>query len=192
MEPACKPNSVLLLKLSRSGDHSSGRRITAPLLRPTRKRPRLRKAGRINPFRFPIWSCTAGGLPSRRVSPPPLVSLYLTVSPSPGLPEGLLRAVYSLLHSSVGSPRLAVSQPADPEVFGLSSGHAPRASRHSNCNLRFEIHPERIPRPPNPLHDSPGSIARASTPARFRPLGSDFCKVSIEIVLEVVEKDLRR
>ena len=34
-EPACKPNSVLS---ELSGDHSSGRRITAPVMRPTRKR----------------------------------------------------------------------------------------------------------------------------------------------------------
>src|SRR5262249_54464081 len=39
-EPTCKPNSVLARgpRPQTSGDHSSGGRITAPLLRPTRKR----------------------------------------------------------------------------------------------------------------------------------------------------------
>src|SRR5262245_33024917 len=39
-EPTCKPNSVLDHgpRPGTSGDHSSGGRITAPLLRPTRKR----------------------------------------------------------------------------------------------------------------------------------------------------------
>lgn len=41
-EPTYKPNSVPALKFSAGGDHSSGRRIAAPLLRPTRKRPALR------------------------------------------------------------------------------------------------------------------------------------------------------
>src|SRR5262249_48117638 len=39
-EPTCKPESVLARgpRPQTSGDHSSGGRITAPLLRPTRKR----------------------------------------------------------------------------------------------------------------------------------------------------------
>src|SRR5215475_6921283 len=39
-EPTCKPNSVLAPgpRPETSGDHSSGGRIAAPLLRPTRKR----------------------------------------------------------------------------------------------------------------------------------------------------------
>jgi len=96
-EPTCKPNSVPAptLRPGTSGDHSSGGRITAPLLRPTRKRAfqvsslklwdlrfKRTEADRLQ-YRFPIWPCTAGGLPSRACRQTRWWSLYLTVSPSP-------------------------------------------------------------------------------------------------------------
>jgi len=101
-ELTCKPNSVPAPPKGAGGDHSSGRRITAPLERPTRKRPALRAHPKFSPFkpriwnpratrsgpdqpwfRLPIWSCTAGGLPSRTCRHARWWCLYLTVSPSP-------------------------------------------------------------------------------------------------------------
>src|SRR5580693_6363677 len=71
VQAARKPNSVL-------GDHSSRRRITAPLQQPTRKfrlafaSLRLNATGRCAPppeekrtDSLPIWSCSVWGLPCR-------------------------------------------------------------------------------------------------------------------------------
>src|SRR5204862_5818436 len=57
----CKPNSVLP---ERSEDHSSATRVAAVVEQPTRKL----NDGNGRFHRFPIWSCSAGGLPCRRRS----------------------------------------------------------------------------------------------------------------------------
>src|SRR5436190_16482941 len=59
VERTCKPNSVSVT----GEDHSSATRVTAVVEQPTRKLERERAVPR-----FPIWSCSAGGLPCRRRS----------------------------------------------------------------------------------------------------------------------------
>src|SRR5438270_663956 len=60
VERICKPNSVFLA----DEDHSSVTRVAAVIEQPTRKLSNGN--GRFH--RFPIWSCSAGGLPCRRRS----------------------------------------------------------------------------------------------------------------------------
>src|SRR5437867_7187170 len=101
-EPACKPDSVPV-PLGTGGDHPSGSRVAATLVQPTREH----RAGHP----LPAWPCSGWGLPSRPVTRP-LVSSYLTVSPSP-LPRR--RAVIGggrsvLCGTFRGSPRLGVTQ----------------------------------------------------------------------------------
>ena len=52
---ACKPGSVVR---ERTGNHSSGRRVTTPLEQPTRKRREPRHG-------FPIWPCPGWGFACR-------------------------------------------------------------------------------------------------------------------------------
>ena len=66
-EPADKPGSVV-------GNHSSGAVVAGGLLRPTRKRRGPR-------HRFPIWSCSGWGLPSRSVLPPARCALTAPFHP---------------------------------------------------------------------------------------------------------------
>ena len=70
-EPADKPGSVQRLIC---GNHSSGTAVTGGLLRPTRKRRGPR-------HRFPIWSCSGWGLPSRSVLPPARCALTAPFHP---------------------------------------------------------------------------------------------------------------
>ena len=93
------------------------------------------------------------------------------------LRNSALRAVYSLLHFSVGSPRLAVSQPAHPVVFGLSSRHAAARIPSFQINLKIWNSPRSVP------YDHPvcsatsyGSIARqeGTTRQADRPGRSDM------------------
>src|SRR5205085_9580495 len=60
VERICKPNSVFLA----DEDHSSVTRVAAVIEQPTRKLSN----GNGWFHRFPIWSCSAGGLPCRRRS----------------------------------------------------------------------------------------------------------------------------
>ena len=76
LQVACKPNSV-------EDDHSSRRRIAAPLKRPTRRFPAVPATGigtlvsapdqhasaaRVRPTdSLPIWSCSVWGLPCHRL-----------------------------------------------------------------------------------------------------------------------------
>src|SRR5712691_6220360 len=60
VERTCKPNSVSLA----GEDHSSVTRVAAVIEQPTRKLDN----GNGLFHRFPIWSCSAGGLPCRRRS----------------------------------------------------------------------------------------------------------------------------
>ena len=76
LQVACKPNSV-------EDDHSSRRRIAAPLKRPTRRFPTVpvtgigtrvsapgqhASAARVWPAdSLPIWSCSVWGLPCHRL-----------------------------------------------------------------------------------------------------------------------------
>src|SRR5579872_3836941 len=60
VERICKPNSVFLA----DEDHSSVTRVAAVIEQPTRKLD----DGNGRFHRFPIWSCSAGGLPCRRRS----------------------------------------------------------------------------------------------------------------------------
>ena len=61
VERTCKPNSV---SPCQGEDHSSVTRVSAVIEQPTRKLSNGN--GRFH--RFPIWSCSAGGLPCRRRS----------------------------------------------------------------------------------------------------------------------------
>jgi hypothetical protein len=141
-ERTYKPNSVPTLKSNTGGDHSSWRRITAPLMRPTRKRPALRahlkfhrlnlkfeihaqrEVSRINPNSASLFGLAPQGVClADDVATAAGDAFTSPFHHRPARLEDTLRAVYSLLHYSVGSPRLAVSQPAYPMVFGLSSGH---------------------------------------------------------------------
>jgi len=72
-EPAGKPGSVV-------GNHSSGSAVTGSLKRPTRKRRGPR-------HRFPIWSCSRWGLPSRSVLPPARCALTAPFHPYPAIHE---------------------------------------------------------------------------------------------------------
>ena len=90
----------------RGEDHSSATRVTAVVEQPTRKLKRTR-AGPC----FPIWSCSAGGLPCRRRSRG--TRCALTAPFHPYLPpscDGEGR--YLSVALSVASPRLDVIQPA--------------------------------------------------------------------------------
>ena len=79
--------------------HSSGRRVTTPLERPTRKPcgPHVAACA----ARFPIWSCSRWGLPCRRVLPPTRCALTAPFHPCRD-PEGSLGGVLSVA-LSVGS-----------------------------------------------------------------------------------------
>lgn len=65
---------------------------------------------RAAPNRLPIWSCTTRSLPSRAVSPHPLVGSYPTVSPITCLALPPTSAGLFSVALVVGSPRLVVSQ----------------------------------------------------------------------------------
>ena len=93
VERICKPNSVFLA----DEDHSSVTRVAAVIEQPTRKLDNGN--GRFH--RFPIWSCSAGGLPCRRRSRG--TRCALTAPFHPCLLPSALRlsgrsAVCSLLH----------------------------------------------------------------------------------------------
>jgi len=154
--------------LTRSGDHSSGREITLTLKRPTRKRAtqglrRLRRTTFLNASLFglaPQGVCLAEHVathagdaftspfhhrPRRRAR---ISNLRFEIRARP------VRAVYSLLHYSVGSPRLAVSQPA---VLWCSD-FPPLVGATSKRRQRFEAPPTRGGHPVNSAN-SPESIA---------------------------------
>jgi len=80
-ESADKPGSVV-------GNHSSGTAVTGGLERPTRKRRGPR-------HRFPIWSCSRWGLPSRSVLPPARCALTAPFHPYQ-LPGGILSVALSV------------------------------------------------------------------------------------------------
>ena len=90
-----KPNSVLFA-FARSGDHSSATRVAAVVEQPTRKLSTETGGSSC----FPIWSCSAGGLPCRRRSRVPRCALTAPFHPCL-LPSACAfgrSAVCSLLH----------------------------------------------------------------------------------------------
>ena len=120
-EPAGKPGSVV-------GNHSSGSAVTIALKRPTRKHrgPRLR---------FPTWSCSGWGLPSRSVLPPARCALTAPFHPYLAKPGGILSVALSV---SLRPPGVtwhpALRSPDFPP-------HCPRAMRRLPGRLSCPLSP---------------------------------------------------
>jgi len=126
VERICKPNSVS----SRNEDHSSVTRVAAVIEQPTRK---LRNGnGRFH--RFPIWSCSAGGLPCRRRSRGTRCALTAPFHPCLPLSK-VRRSVLCCTFRRVAAPgRYPACYPLE---FGLSSpstssGAILRSAPHKN------------------------------------------------------------
>lgn len=134
-----KPVSrILFSEIIQSGNHSSRRFVTEPLVRPTRKRRFCPQGGAALSGqlskRFPIWSCTARSLPSRACYQTRWCALTLsskmnrTISPITN-PKSEIKnpkmnwLVCFLLHLSSFAKRQTPGRyPARrPTVFGLSS-----------------------------------------------------------------------
>ena len=119
VERICKPNSVFLA----DEDHSSVTRVAAVIEQPTRKLSNGN--GRFH--RFPIWSCSAGGLPCRRRSRGTRCALTAPFHPCPPRREARgRRSVLCCTFRRVAAPgRYPACYPLE---FGLSSAHEAQRS----------------------------------------------------------------
>src|SRR5207237_7468646 len=140
VERTCKPNSV---SPCQGEDHSSVTRVSAVIEQPTRKLSN----GNGWFHRFPIWSCSAGGLPCRRRSRGTRCALTAPFHPCPPpLPPSLsLRVCVGVgglfsVALSVALPRLDVIQPATrwssdfPPPFDKLRAAILRSAPHVNAN----------------------------------------------------------
>ena len=117
-EPADKPGSVV-------GNHSSGAVVAGGLLRPTRKRRGPR-------HRFPIWSCSGWGLPSRSVLPPARCALTAPFHPYQ-FPGGIFSVALSVGSRPPGITwHPALRSPDFPPCFAAERlpGRLPRLLSH--------------------------------------------------------------
>src|SRR2546428_10241141 len=120
VERTCKPNSV---SPCQGEDHSSVTRVSAVIEQPTRKLSNGN--GRFH--RFPIWSCSAGGLPCRRRSRGTRCALTAPFHPClrrHGAP--VRRSALCCTFRRVAAPGCYPA--CYPVAFGLSSPQARRSS----------------------------------------------------------------